>query len=310
VSRRLSGQRLINQVCDHALLLACAGGRQQVDRAAIEEAWADLQQLPTPWNADAADALNEKADAGIIEFGGLEDEPEQPERAAGRGESRGHERPSVPMLRISPGSDEPSDDPVDQLEQIEQTLSGLDDDFQPAGSIGPELELVFDDAEDPFAEQFAEEEPVVDRFQPRPETDADAESQPSAPPAADREAPPEAAETQAAPVADDREPAELPAAADAVEEDPRDDGAEQSRAAETVEPYADAESDPVPETVPLHPEEHRRTTEAAAALEPEDDEMIIVEEGYQETPPIHTHPAAAVRRLEYGRLFARLRRSC
>ena len=45
--------RLINQVCDHALVLACAGGVKRLCEREIEEAWADLQQLPTPWNAAA-----------------------------------------------------------------------------------------------------------------------------------------------------------------------------------------------------------------------------------------------------------------
>ncbi len=43
--------RLINQVCDHGLMLACAGGVKQLTAGGIEEAWSDLQQLPTPWNA-------------------------------------------------------------------------------------------------------------------------------------------------------------------------------------------------------------------------------------------------------------------
>ena len=61
--------RLINQVCDHALLLACAGGKRQVEPGLVEEAWADLQQLPTPWNEQS------DSDRNIIEFGGLDDEP-------------------------------------------------------------------------------------------------------------------------------------------------------------------------------------------------------------------------------------------
>ena len=46
--------RLINQVCDHVLLLAYAAGIRRIEPAHVEEAWADLQQLPTPWNAPAA----------------------------------------------------------------------------------------------------------------------------------------------------------------------------------------------------------------------------------------------------------------
>jgi type II secretory pathway predicted ATPase ExeA len=41
--------RLINQVCDHALLLAHAHQSQRVEAESVEEAWAELQQLPAPW---------------------------------------------------------------------------------------------------------------------------------------------------------------------------------------------------------------------------------------------------------------------
>jgi type II secretory pathway predicted ATPase ExeA len=66
--------RLINQVCDHALLLAHLGGVKPVPAPGIEEAWADLQQLPLPWeqreNAPAA------VEAGFdsIEVGELAEE--------------------------------------------------------------------------------------------------------------------------------------------------------------------------------------------------------------------------------------------
>ncbi|MGD9127652.1 MAG: AAA family ATPase, partial [Planctomycetia bacterium] len=42
--------RLINQVCDHALLLAAGQGKTHISDREVEIAWADLQQLPTPWN--------------------------------------------------------------------------------------------------------------------------------------------------------------------------------------------------------------------------------------------------------------------
>jgi type II secretory pathway predicted ATPase ExeA len=67
--------RLVNQVCDHALLLACAAGATTLGRAAVEEAWADLQQLPTPWNRDASAPIDAAQSGEVIEFGILEDEP-------------------------------------------------------------------------------------------------------------------------------------------------------------------------------------------------------------------------------------------
>jgi len=42
--------RLINQLCDRALLIGAAHGQMRVDKEIIQGAWADLQQLPTPWN--------------------------------------------------------------------------------------------------------------------------------------------------------------------------------------------------------------------------------------------------------------------
>lgn len=162
--------RLINQVCDHALLLACAAGRRQVDQTVIEEAWADLQQLPTPWNGDCESAV---PDGGIIEFGGLDDEPEETEGAADP------KKASLPMLRISPDSEEPNADPVEQVERIERAIAGLEDDFQPAGSIGPEVELVFCDSQDPFSEEFEEEEVIVDRLGVGATADSEEQSPPS-----------------------------------------------------------------------------------------------------------------------------------
>ncbi len=64
--------RLINQVCDLALLMAAAGGKFTIDGAGIDEAWSDLQQLPAPRRIDEG---VERAGAHVIEFGQLDDEP-------------------------------------------------------------------------------------------------------------------------------------------------------------------------------------------------------------------------------------------
>src|SRR5690606_9052810 len=60
--------RLVNQTCDHALVLACAGGAKPIDVAGIEEAWSDLQQLPTPWSRAQGYAGPANMD-NVIEFG-------------------------------------------------------------------------------------------------------------------------------------------------------------------------------------------------------------------------------------------------
>jgi type II secretory pathway predicted ATPase ExeA len=57
--------RLINQVCDHALMLADGDG--PLDAAAIQQAWADLQQLPAPWHEPAATAGTSSVEFGILD---------------------------------------------------------------------------------------------------------------------------------------------------------------------------------------------------------------------------------------------------
>lgn len=268
--------RLINQVCDHALLLARAAGHQEIDRPVVEEAWADLQQLPTPWNGDSAE---QKSESGIIEFGGLEDEPGQgDERAVGQ-EASDREVASVPMLRISPHSEEEAD-PVEQVEQIEEALSGLEADFEPPGSTGPEVELVFDPPHDPFGEEFEEEEVIAGRCLPKRATDSEGGPRPHM-----RRESGGPSRPEAAPAADGPETTVPPDKPD-----------EATRWAEG------------PETVPMHLRQAAATTDEDESADAEAEEIIIVEEGYDDAEPMPTRTVAAVRRQEYGQLFARMRR--
>ena len=69
--------RLINQVCDRALVLAVERGREVVSGTAIQEAWSDLHQLSAPWQAPAGAAIaarSQQPDEGVLEFGVLDDE--------------------------------------------------------------------------------------------------------------------------------------------------------------------------------------------------------------------------------------------
>ena len=52
----------------------------------------------------------------------------------------------------------------EHIKQGEHRVAQLEEDFQPAGSIGPEIELVFGNAENPFKEIFEQEEVVIDRY--------------------------------------------------------------------------------------------------------------------------------------------------
>ncbi len=83
--------RVINQLCDHAMLLAAAANLVRIDRSLVREAWADIQCIPDasmPGSAvstvaapqDHLDAesctVEETEDSGsTIEFGVLNDEP-------------------------------------------------------------------------------------------------------------------------------------------------------------------------------------------------------------------------------------------
>jgi type II secretory pathway predicted ATPase ExeA len=174
--------RLINQVCDHVLLLAYAAGVRRIEPAHVEEAWADLQQLPTPWNAP----VTAPAGNGVIEFGGLDDAGDVPQiagriSAAEDDEQNANENDGVPAtavaatttgtitteavasapaaLAAAPTEDETSE----QLEHIRKLLADVQAEFQPVAAAGPEVELVFETPH-PFAEPFEEEEVIADRY--------------------------------------------------------------------------------------------------------------------------------------------------
>jgi type II secretory pathway predicted ATPase ExeA len=150
--------RLINQLCDHALLLAALGGHLQLDAAGIEEAWADLQQLPIPLHEPPVlGSLGSGSASGIVEFGQLAEEPAAVAGTIG---------PSV------------ADAAVASLDAIGRTIESLHapaltegvitgtaaDDFSPADASGTEVELIFHGAHDPFGGHWEEEEVVIDRF--------------------------------------------------------------------------------------------------------------------------------------------------
>lgn len=152
--------RLINQVCDQAMLLAFVAGRQQVSSTDVEEAWADLQQLPTPWNGEA----KSESTGGVIEFGALDDANDEAAPSSGTAAADA----STPALRITPSLDDGEREfgaASHQIRRIEQLLAEADDDFQPAGSIVPEIELHFEEeTPHPFQESFEYEELVNDRY--------------------------------------------------------------------------------------------------------------------------------------------------
>jgi type II secretory pathway predicted ATPase ExeA len=292
--------RLINQVCDHALVLACTRGQSPVERGDIEAAWADLQQLPTPWNDSARTA---KPTANVIEFGGLDDdEPSVSMPAADHDED---EEP-VSIFRMSAEDEEPLE-PAERVAKIQRALAELDDDFLPVETLGPEVALVFDtdvDESNPFDESFAEEEIVVDRYSQcdsaRPLAIGFVHTAFATKPAVAVESP--AAVAVSAPAPTTAKPAPVAAPMVARAEPTSIACQELVEAVEFSLGLAD-EEEPHAETVPLR-------AESPAGHPREEDELIVVEDGYDDVILEEIHPVAPVRRQEYRQLFARLRRSC
>ncbi len=171
--------RLVNQVCDHALVRAQEQGRNRIATRDIEEAWRQIQQLPSPSPAAFAattpgseepvatevervePSASFDGDGGTaIEFGSLDDElllrHDVPESGSG-GDGRG----PVPATFAAAAFVE---------DRRAADTSGPSSDtaaFETAAGdpwSGPEVELVFDPADDPFEAYFDSQEPVAERF--------------------------------------------------------------------------------------------------------------------------------------------------
>lgn len=151
--------RLINQLCDHALLMANVGGYMQIDSAKIQEAWADLQQLPTPWGEVDSESL-ETGTGDVVEFGDFESEFDM-------------ETPAT----IAQPMEELTVDATELLGAIERDVEeAVEIGSQPSSGLKSELreplpsfsdnDPVKEICKDPFAEQFEEVE-IVDVQTPR-----------------------------------------------------------------------------------------------------------------------------------------------
>jgi type II secretory pathway predicted ATPase ExeA len=270
--------RLINQICDHALILASLGGVRRLTREAIEEAWADLQQLPTPWNSGSANASGA---SHVVEFGGLDDTPD--------------EMPEAIPFRTADARQLHLTAAEDQLDAIEDQLAQIDSDFQPAGSIGTEVDLDFAEFGDPLNEQFAEEEVVLDRYSTDVEIFADL------------------------PRVSSLEGQQLGSILDSVSARPPQ--SRESRGPAKVSPPLPNRPSMspaafIPATDPVLPEEPiaapRSTVDrvlptVAAVASTDDRDVIVIEDDISVTLP-RQHAAPLVRKLEYRQLFAKLRR--
>jgi hypothetical protein len=326
--------RLVSQVCDHALILAAVGRRKMVTAQIIEEAWADLQQLPAPWVEPAVRAGVARPQE-VIEFGTLADDDAQPAsipfpQPAALAESSlptDENEPAAPLrasselpaLAISAGQPQ-----VDlQLEEIERSV------IVATRTFGDET--AYDDFEvdseqvvdDPFGESFDEEEVVVDTYANLDETQLA-----KAPRVTSKEGREIAAILAArASVATPGPAAKTAAVASA----PASAKPEQRTSAPGG---AGATIKPVPLSLPAEVAGQRQQRELTAAVsalldgqrpkpadasareappaaqwdaDADDRDVIIVEQEENTQQPAPTMPKGRARRQQYRQLFARLR---
>lgn len=146
--------RLVNQLCDRALTEAIAENRSQIDLHAIQAAWADIQQLPAPWETPPPTTAP-PAPLQVVEFGQLAEPIERSKCTISE---------LVAPSRTFDAACE------DELLVAEPTELDMEGDEMPIASTAAEVvdvPLAAEHAEttaDPFEEEFDEEEVVFDNF--------------------------------------------------------------------------------------------------------------------------------------------------
>jgi type II secretory pathway predicted ATPase ExeA len=140
--------RLVNQLCDRALLVATAENCKRLDRRIVQDAWADLQQLPSPWQSSGP-AIASTA-TNVIEYGRLDDL-----------DTVGITSPvSCKLAQPAEVSKSPTWTPaaIDEERKIVEQRTGRGE------AIEAPPTRIRGDASNPFDEVFDEEEVVIDSF--------------------------------------------------------------------------------------------------------------------------------------------------
>ena len=135
--------RLINQVCDHAMVLAVADGVNRITSEIINEAWSDIQRLPVQWHMVGQPSQTENEH--VVEFGSLEDE-------------------SSPASNEIDFSQQAEQGIVSPLNEIEESSLEIEADATADQPLEEEQKFVFEGPSNPFLESFPDEKLVVDSF--------------------------------------------------------------------------------------------------------------------------------------------------
>ncbi len=132
--------RLINQLCDHALVLACETNRDKtIDEPLVRSAWARLQQIPEQELINPLAAPTASSTENVIEFGTLDDDPPNEQNPHDSREPSppffpdGEENPAV---LFADSSDETDTDLISE-EEIELLVEEPEqsDDYRPVPEI-------------------------------------------------------------------------------------------------------------------------------------------------------------------------------
>lgn len=175
--------RVINQICDYALVLAASEGATRITSDIVNNAWNDVQSIPTPTSSFAAMESTQPAqtdDLMVLEFGKLDDasddtiefatmdsddDPSQPANANSEYPNHDVVTPHFEQPELSETDTEESIDDQPSIIELHPTTD------YPSLEVRTEVDqnavhsedLNNDDVpsfEDPFSETFREEEPV------------------------------------------------------------------------------------------------------------------------------------------------------
>jgi type II secretory pathway predicted ATPase ExeA len=279
--------RLMNQICDQALLLV-ADARRRVRVSDVAAAWQEIQKLPSPAlfshivagemlpdSIGSPPAADEDLPGSSID-GRVEDACDTLEGYLAHrhgGES------GVGVIEFGSLDDQPDGSLTRPFADIGSIIGG--DDREPADAErtdpwhGPDVEFVFDASTDPFQEFFEQEERVVERYRVR--------------------APDNFSRHQH--VASCEGAALVRQLVELADHQP-------GEAADRGRPRAGLADQPG--EMPQPPADHGPPVTAAAA-ELDDSDMVVIEEDLL-AQPVGQSVVAAVRLGDYRRLFARLRR--
>lgn len=181
IHRATSGvPRLVNQICDHALLMSSVEAIDQINATIVEEAWADLQQLPIPPRHYAETTQQDDNPDVVVEFGALDDE-------------------------------DPNASVCAQIDELHQVVSDINDDVD-VGSVDITGNVEVEETVEIDGQfEFEPEVVLIGDFEPgEDEAAEESHADPSSEATSDMEFEPEVSEHEPSEIAEEAEPDILP----------------------------------------------------------------------------------------------------